>query len=694
MAMSTESLIGTVSCPLGDDVFQLSSLRGTESVSAPFQFECTFISEQADIDFDALIGQPMCIKVGASEENARYISGVVARFSQAGASSSYATYHAELVPWLWFLTRSTDCRIWHDTSAPDIVKDVFDKLSLTDYDFNDLTGSFEPIPYCVQYRETDFNFVSRMLEDAGIAYYFKHEKDHHTLVLFNSPDKNAECPSNAEASYVSEEAAESTAGIITDWYQEKELRSGAWAMTDYNYEDPSLDLGVSTTTSMAVGGNERFEVFDYPGDYTALQAGSDIATLRMEAEEAACQLIQGSGTCTGFTPGYKFDLRGHYRESFDGTYLITSVTHHVSQSVGGDGMGLSTYQNSFSCRPHSVPYRPLQVTPAPVIQGIHTATVVGEEGTEIDIDSYGSVLVHFPWDRENKYSCRARVAHNWAGKEWGFFCAPRIGQEVLIQFIEGDPRRPIVIGRVYNAEQMPPYGTGEHSGIKSRSTPEGSSSNFNEIRLEDKKGEELFFIQAEKDQTVNVKNDVNETIGSNETQTVGADQSITVGSNRTDNVGQNETRSVGADRTRNVGKNETVTIALTRTRSVGVNDMINVGAAQEITVGGAQAISVGAAQTTNVGAVQNVSVGANRSVSAGKNISEEAGDNYSISAGKDYALNAAKNIVIEAGDQITIKTGDAQIVMKKSGDIDIQGKKITLKGSGDIVMKGKKILQN
>src|SRR5262249_21632430 len=294
-----------------------------------------------------------------------------------------------------------------------------------------------------------------------------------------------------------------------------------------------------TNTNAAIGGNERFQIYDYPGDYRALGPGKSRVQLRMEAEEAASHSIRGAGTCYGFCPGYKFALLGHYRDSWDDTYLITEVNHSFAQVVGvtAQEAAASTYHKWFTCMPHSVPYRPRQLTPKPVIHGVQTALVVGESGKEVDIDDLGRIVVQFHWDRDGQKnaasSCRVRVAQAWAGKEWGAYFAPRIGQEVLVEFVEGDPDRPLVTGSVYNGEQKPPFmgGKGDHGGVKSRSTMAGGAANFNEMRFEDTKGKELFYLQAEKDQTITIKNDLSESVGHDESQSVGNDQTIQVAKN-------------------------------------------------------------------------------------------------------------------------------------------------------------------
>jgi type VI secretion system secreted protein VgrG len=367
--------------PLGKDTFHLRKLRGSEGISRLFRFEVDLVSEDREIQFDQVIGQPVCIATNLPDGAKRVFHGLVARFAQQSAGKELVSYRAEVVPWLWCLTRSTNCRIFQEKSVPDIVSAVIDELGFTDYEL-DLTASYDPVPYCVQYRESDFNFISRLLEEVGIAYYFRHEEKHDTLVLFDSPSKNQPSPGSEKVSYVAQEGTQHADGEIGEWLAGQELRTGNWALRDYNFEDPGLDLSRETPTSISVGGNDRFEKYDYPGDYESLDSGNDAVRLRMEAEEAAARVIQGSGKCSGFTPGYRFDLEGHYRGEFDGTYLITSVEHELTQDLGQQGQGQpgTEYESRFTCIPHSIPYRPLPTTPKPRIHGAQTAVVVGAAG--------------------------------------------------------------------------------------------------------------------------------------------------------------------------------------------------------------------------------------------------------------------------------------------------------------------------
>jgi type VI secretion system secreted protein VgrG len=351
------------------------------------------------------------------------------------------------------------------------------------------------------------------------------------------------------------------------------------------------------------------------------------------------------------------------------------------------------------------------------VHGAQTAEVVGPAGEEIYPDKYSRVKVQFHWDREGKKnadsSCWVRVGTPWAGKQWGMIHIPRIGQEVIVDFLEGDPDQPIITGSVYNADQMPPYtlpANATQSGIKTRSSKGGSPDNFNEIRFEDKKGSEQLFIHAEKNQDIEVENDETHWVGHDRKKTIDNDETTHVKGNRTETVDKNETIAIHMNRTETVDLNESITIGSNRTETVALNEMVTIGiarthtigAADTLTIGAAQILSIGAAQAITIGGSQSTSVGGPQSVSIGKSQSEEVGDKRSISVAKDDSLKVGKKLMIDAGDEITIKTGDASIYMKKDGTIQISGKDITIKASGEIVgkasknmtLKGQKILQN
>jgi type VI secretion system secreted protein VgrG len=485
--------------------------------------------------------------------------------------------------------------------------------------------------------------------------------------------------------------------LISSWHKEQELRPGKYALTDYNFETPSTSLAVNVDTTISVNGNSKYEIYDYPGEYLKKAQGNDLVKLRMEEEEAMHTVLTGTSTCRAFLSGYRFDLEGHSSNAMNATYLLTEVQHAASV---GDGYDTSTaaggeahYTNSFTCMPYDVPYRPQRLTPKPIVQGPQTATVVGKAGEEIWTDKFGRVKVQFHWDREGRRdensSCWIRVSHPWAGKGWGAIAIPRIGQEVIVDFLEGDPDQPIITGRVYNAEQMPPYqlpANQTQSGVKSRSSKEGTPDNFNEIRFEDKKGEEQLFIHAEKNQDIEVENDETHWVGRDRRKTIDQDETTEVKRDRTETVGRNETITIGDNRTEKVGKDESITIGDNRTENVGKNESITIGDNRTEKVGKDESITIGDNRTENVGKDETVSVGKNRS--------HRIGDNDTLSVGKVLSITA--------GDEITIKTGRSSILMKKDGTITIQGKDITVKGSGKImvqasnnmILKAQKILEN
>jgi type VI secretion system secreted protein VgrG len=522
----------TLSTPLGDDVLLLTRFSGSEAMSRLFVYHLEMVSQDQSIDPTALVGKAVTWSVADADQQ-RYFNGYVCRLS-AGAIGARQTriYRADVVPWLWFLTRSADCRIFQQKTAPDIIKAVFDDLGFSDYQLN-LRGSYAERDYCVQYRETAFNFVSRLMEHEGIFYFFQHQQGKHTLVLADAAAAYPECPEGSVAY-----SGPTNPLDLEAWEHRYEYRSGKWTHTDYNFETPSTNLLASTSTVLQLPNVSNYELFDYPGDYLVKGVGSAVAKVRMEEEEAGYETVSGSGVCCTFNPGCTFSLTGHEVQAEAGkSYVLTSVQHSAEDYSYFNTDQVSGYRNQFTCIPGAVNFRPPRVTPKPLVQGPQTAVVVGASGEEIYTDKYGRIKVQFFWDRkgtdDEKSSCWIRVAENWAGKNWGFVFLPRVGQEVVVNFLEGDPDRPLVTGSVYNAEQMPPYALPDdktQSGVKTRSSKGGGTETFNELRFEDKKDSEDVYFHAQKDFHRVVEHD--------DDLKVGNDQTITIKNNRTEEVTQ------------------------------------------------------------------------------------------------------------------------------------------------------------
>jgi len=702
-----------IDTPLGKDVLLLIRCAGTEEISSPFSFELEMLSENHNIAFKDIIGENVTVSILLADGSRRYFNGIISRFSQgrggseANGDTRFSNYTATMVPFFWLLTRTSDSRIFQALSVPDIVEKILKEKEVLDYELK-LHGSYDKRDYCVQYRETDFNFVSRLLEEEGIYYFFKHEEKKHILVMADVPDEHKPCPKQETARYQISAGGRLEEDVLATLDIAQEIRVGKYTLNDFNFETPATDLKVEAPGQKKLGPGER-ETYDHPGGYRKRADGDRLANIRMQEEEAVVTTINGSSNCRAFTSGFKFDLKDYYRDDMNNkAFVLTSIHHEATQEyIPGEEDTELSYSNNFSCIPFDVPFRPRRRTPRPVVEGIQTAIVVGPKGEEIYPDEHGRVKVQFHWDREGKRdensSCWIRVSQVWAGAGWGAMYIPRIGHEVVVDFIEGDPDRPLITGRVYHGTNKPPYslpGEKTKSTIKSDSSLGGGGSN--EFRFEDKKGNEEIFLHGQKDWTIAIENDKNQTVGHDETMTignnrtksVGVDQSETIGSNKTIQVGANHTETIGANMSQTVGAAKSETIAAAKALTIGAAYQVSVGAAMNETIGAAKAEEIGAAKSVNVGANSIENVGANKSVDAGKDISMSSGEKTSLTSGDDFTVKGNKKGVIEIKDHLTIKCGNASITLEKNGDISITGKNINMKGSGNVVIKGKKILEN
>lgn len=698
--------------PLGSKLV-VQSMSGDEALGGLFNYSLELLSQDFELHFDQIVGQQVTVALELPDGK-RHFNAFITEFRYLGHTDRYARYQATLRPWLWFLTRTSDCKIYQEMKVPDIIKEVFRDNGMSHFE-DRLRGDYREWEYCVQYRETDFNFVSRLMEQEGIYYYFEHFEDKHMLILtddmgthkpFPKFETIPYCPPTGQMSVQEEDH-------LQHWGVTQSIQPEQYAIQDFDFKKPRVNM----LSRSHLPGNHDYpignpEIFDYPGEYVEPDDGFQYAEIRLEELRGQFEKVKAGGPCRGISAGCLFTLEDYPREDQNKEYLVLSVSHQINDTgyiSSGGGSSEELYRCQVFAMDSLIPYRQARSTPKPIVQGPQTAMVVGPSGEEIYTDKFGRVKVQFHWDRYGKEdensSCWIRVSQLWAGANWGAMHIPRIGQEVIVSFMEGDPDKPVITGRVYNAECMPPYTLEQsktQSGIKSRSSKGGSPNNFNEIRMEDKKGSEELYIQAEKNENILVKNSKTENVGNNET--------VTIGNNRTETVMMDETLTVNNNRTRNVMKNETVTVAMTRVHTVGINEAITIGAAQEVTIGAAQMITVGAVQSTEVGASQSVTVSGSQSVTAGGSRSLSVGKDYSINVGKDRnanigakdSLTVGKDWVVEAGDSITIKCGSSQLVMKKNGNILLKGKnikfkasgKMDLKASGTIKLKGSSIKEN
>ena len=689
--------------------FAVEHFGGSDSLGNPFSYDVTLLSNSATFDISSLVGDTVTITVSLSDGNTRYFNGYVTRMSLIDIFDTHIRYQIHVEPWLYMLSSRINSRIFQHQAVPDIAQALFREHGFSDFE-DQLSGSYAAREYVVQYRESDFGFVSRILAHVGIYYYFRHEENRHVLVLADAASAHATVPDYATLEFHPDGTpTEGGDEVLHRWEVAHQWRSGAYASDDFDFERPKADL----TAQLQANAKHKkgdLEIFDYPAGYLQSSDIEGYVRARLQHVQSDVEVATGAGDVRGVGAGNLFTLTGFPNESQNKQYLVITSSYDAVNSSHDTGASQVTqyFHFSFSAIDSSVPYSP-PLSSSPRVDGPQTAIVVGEAGEEITTDKYGRVKVQFHWDREGKNdensSCWVRVAQIWAGSGWGGIHVPRIGQEVIVDFLEGDPDRPIITGRVYNADNMPPYtlpANKTQSGIKSRSSKGGAPSNFNELRFEDKKGSELVSVQAEKDLTSLVKHDESRSVGHDRSTDITHDETISVGNNRTESVSKDEAINIDENRTESVGKAESVTIGTTRSLTVGTDETIQISGKradsvakdESVTVGGAQSLSVGKGQTVDIGKDQSISVGGGVTLSVAKDETASVGGNLSISVSKGETRQIGQKLAVSAGDSVTITSGSATVTLKSSGDITIKGGKITIQGSGDVVIKGSKISAN
>lgn len=725
MAMMSAKRSIAVTTPLGGDELLFRRMSATEELGRLFRYDLELIGPSEAVKLEDVLGKDMAVRIDA-HDGTRFLHGNVSRFSYAGRTEGYAIYHATLRPWLWFLTRTADCKIFQEMKVPDIIKEVFRELGFTDFE-DRLSGTYRTWNYCVQYRETDFNFVSRLMEAEGIYYYFKHEEGRHTLVLSDGISSHEPAPGYAEIPYIPPDmGAVHDRDHVSDWSLWQEVQPGAYEIDDYDFKKPKADLTAKSQQARPHSGAD-YDVYDYPGEYLESGDGDSYVKVRLEELQAMQERVSGAGDARGVAVGALFTLTKFPREDQNREYLVVSTSYELeaAEYESGASSEAPAVSCSFVAMPSKNQFRSTRSTPKPMIRGPQTAVVVGKAGEEIWTDEFGRVKLQFHWDRYGKAdensSCWVRVSQLWAGTNWGGIHIPRIGQEVVVEFLEGDPDRPLVTGRVYNQDNMPPYGlpgNKTQSGIKSRSSKGGGPDNFNELRFEDKKGSELVYLHAEKDQSIHVENDETHYVGhdrkktvdhdettevkNDRTETVGHNETITVKNDRTERVDKNEKISIGENRTEDVGKDETITIKGNRTETVSKEESVTIQGGRTQNVSKDESVTIGGARTESVSKDETITIQGGRTEKVTKDESITISGKRTVQISKDDTQDIGKKFVLQAGDEIVLKTGQSMIHMKKDGKIVIKGKDITVQGSGkinvkasgDITLKGSKIKEN
>jgi type VI secretion system secreted protein VgrG len=589
-----------------------------------------------------------------NDDKQRPLDALCAEIRQLPGDASADRYQLLLRPWLWWLNLASNNRVFQNLSTADIVTSIFDAHGFSDYQLK-LTGSYTPREYCVQYGETDFAFVSRLLEEEGIFWLFTHGAGKHTLVLGDSNDAFPACPNASTIAYLGQRMGERELHGIRSGQLCRQAVSGTYRATDYEFTTPTTSLYGQT---QAVSGPRM--VYEHPGGFTTKSRGDALGKLRVDALRSEETRFIGESDCRWLVPGHSFTLSGHEDDAANIEWVVTRVSHEVSHEH---------YRNRFEAIPKSTNYRPPRSTPKPRMH-TQTAKVVGKAGEEIWTDQYGRIKIQFPWDRDGKNdeasSCWVRVVLPWSGKGFGMQFIPRIGQEVIVTFIDGDPDRPLVTGCVYNGGNALPYALPANqtqSGIKTNSSKGGGGSN--ELRFEDKKGSEEVFLQAQKDMKVKVLHDVNSTIGHNETLTVQkarkrtvkeGDETITL-----EQGSRTVTIQMGSD-TLDVTETRTVNVGSNQTHSTGGNYSHKVTGNYDLTVSGNLSIKVSGTLTLQSTGNLTVKSDASLTAQAGTTLTNKAGTALTNQAGTTLDNKAGTTLTNDAGVSLTNKASASQTV--------------------------------
>jgi len=569
MALKQETRVLQITTPLGDDALQLVAFTGREELSRLFSFELQLVSDNDSLKPADLVGKNATWSIALKDGSQRFFNGWISKFFAGDAEQGRREYRLEMVPWLWFLTRTTDCRIFQQKSVPDILKQVFGDLGFSDFEIN-CKGNHPTREYCVQYRENDFEFVSRLMEEEGIFYFFKHQDGKHVMVIADQKSAYVDC-AEKEVDYPPESGGKPKDDHITSWEHYYQFRTGKIAQTDYNFETPSTSLMTTVNSVLPLPGAAKFEAYEYPGEFGNKGDGDALTKLRMEEVEAGFEIVSGTSLCKSFTPGGKFKIRQHRAPSEENKkYVVTSVEHRATDPMGyeselpvavvlpgmkppaaAEEQEKREYENSFTCIPDQIVFRAERKSRRPFVQGLQTAVVVGPPGEEIYPDKYGRVKVQFHWDREgkrdDKSSCWVRVSQIHAGQGFGAISIPRIGEEVIVAFLEGDPDQPVIVGRLYHAENMPPFGLPASKTISGIKTKTYKGDGYNELVMDDTPGKELMRIHAQHDLDATIENDERRTVkAGKQTVTVKGDATLNVQSGNRIVTVESESYSVTA----------------------------------------------------------------------------------------------------------------------------------------------------
>jgi len=704
-------------------------LSAHEAMSRDFCFDVEVLASDANIPLKEVLGKMVTVELVREDGSLRYFNGYVFKFLLAQTDGGMASYNMELRPWLAFLDLRRDNYLFHGKNVEEQTRMIFDDYAIHDWEFR-VIGQDEVMTDACQFAESDQNYLQRRWEERGWLYAYEHRKDGHTLVLMDDSTRQTKVIDGLPTMRWQDKAGSLDDDGIGRFVPVRNLASTLYAASSFDFKNPH-PATTEVPTLNQQGKVPVLEIYEYAGAYgfKNLSDGDSYVKRQMESLEARGKHFEAESNERCAQPGRSFKLIEHFdfgadaAASGDDEFLIVEVFHHVENNYAGVG----DYRNKFYCLRKKIPWRPGQGfnSSAPKIYGLQTAIVVGPAGEEIHTDEFGRVRVQFHWDREGQYneqsSAWVRVASTWAGSNFGFMAVPRVGQEVLVQFLDGNPDRPLITGRVYNQDNMPPWplpASCTQTGILSRSSKGGGYDNANAIRFEDKKGEEEVWLHAEKDQRIEVENDESHWVGhdrsktidhdetvhvkNDRTETVDNNETITVHNNRTERVDHNETISIGDNRTEDVGLNETIGIGQNQTISIGQNQTVNIGDNRSVSIGGSKSETIAQAKTETIGLAKALSIGLGYQTTVGGAMNTSVGLMQAEQVGLSKSVAVGNKFSITAGDELEITVGKSRLVMKSDGTITLNGNTFSLgttsdqtfKADGNVAIKATKIDAN
>ena len=674
---------------------EVVGFEGEEAISELFELRVTLSCAEEALAFADVVGLPATLTLRGGREP-RFVHGIVSRFEQGEDGEPLTTYHATLVPSVYRLLLRRTSRIFQQRSVPEIVLDVLAEAGLPESAYRlELHEAYPPREHTIQYRESDWAFVSRLLESEGIFYFFEQREDGCLLVIADTLYAHHPIVGEAKVPFHGSRGALAGGEHLARFRYAEQLRPGRVTMRGYSFQHPQLPLAseqrVPGDAALAI---YQHDDFDEPKHAPALVDRR--ARVALEIEQVTRRLVDGGGTSTRFAAGATFTLAEHPRDAFNGDWLITRVTHHG----GGPGVG---YKNRFTCIPADVVFRPTQSTPRPTALGVQTAKVVGPPGEEIYTDAFGRVKVQFHWDREGQWdersSCWIRVSQAWAGSGWGSLFVPRVGSEVVVDFVEGDLDHPLILGGVYHGTNVPPYGLPADrtaSTLKSSSTPGGGGSN--ELRLEDRTGAERIYVHAERDLTVDVDRDHSTSVGNDETLRVGNDRDKTVDGDEREIIGHDRSIEVGGQHVERIAGDESITVEGESEKIVGASLTESVGANRTLSVGGTQTEVIGAGLSILVRGEKSESIEAASAETVSTDKTSTVGGDLRVSVAGTTATTATTaeeeisgSKTIRVGTRFELIAGQSRIVVERSGKIVIEGPEVEIRSSGPVKVQGDKL---